>query len=53
MLFGHTYVGPLNREGKTMLSQMTKNFEKPSQSFFMVKDKDQRNVTTNKIVYDE
>ena len=48
-LFGHSNVGCLSSEEKTMVNQLTKNMVKPSQILLTIKDQDQTNDHQNHI----
>ena len=52
-LFGHSYASHLSSEEKTLVNQLTKNMVKPGQILLAIKDQDQTNVNTIKIIYNE
>ena len=52
-LFGHSNVGCLSSEEKTMVNQLTKNMVKPDQILLIIKDQNQKNINTIKIIYNE
>ncbi|KAH6801481.1 hypothetical protein C2S52_001945 [Perilla frutescens var. hirtella] len=48
---GHSFVGRLNKEEDTLLFDMTKNMIKPRNILMAIKDKNSRNATTMKTIY--
>jgi len=51
--FGHSYVGRLSSEEKTMVNQLINNMVKLDQILLKVKDQDQANINTIKIICNE
>ncbi|KAH6771224.1 hypothetical protein C2S52_016027 [Perilla frutescens var. hirtella] len=48
---GHSFIGRLNKEEETMLFDMTNNMIKPRNILMTIKEKNKRNTTTIKTIY--
>ncbi|KAH1216605.1 hypothetical protein GmHk_13G037446 [Glycine max] len=53
ILLGYSYASRLSSEKKTMVNQLTKNMVKSGQMLLTIKDQNQTNLNTIKIIYNE